>query len=100
MRQDKQLLSAAGTTALPLMLVLQRPATFYHTWLQASAGTCNMLVAASQGQLLVYSGDRLAWAATAEGCPVALAIATLAGTAGLIVSLTSSGKVQREVPAH
>ena len=59
-----------------------------------------MLVAASQGQLLVYQGDCLAWAATAEGCPVALATAMLAGTAGLIVSLTSSGAMQREAPAY
>ena len=59
-----------------------------------------MLVAASKGQLLVYRGDRLAWAATAEGCPVALAVATLAGTAGLIVGLTSLGKMQRDAPAR
>eukprot|EP00891_Asterochloris_glomerata_P005194 jgi/Astpho2/5194/e_gw1.00074.78.1_t len=64
------------------------------------AGTCNMLVAASKGQLLVYCGDRLAWAATAEGCPAALATATFAGSAGLIVSLTSSGEMQRDAPAH
>ena len=84
---------------LCLMLMLKLPATKRCTWLQGSAGTRNMLVAASQGQLLVYRGDRLAWAATVEGCPVALAVATLAETAGLIVSLTSSGKMQRDAAA-
>lgn len=43
-----------------------------------------MLVAAATGQMMVYSSDRLVWAAKGDICPVAVRVAAFGGQQGLV----------------
>lgn len=52
--------------------------------LQVSGNQSNLLVAAATGQMMVYSSDRLVWAAKGDICPVAVKVAAFGGQAGLI----------------
>ena len=48
-----------------------------------------MLVAAATGQMMVYSSDRLVWAAKGDICPVAVKVAAFGDQPGLIPMTTS-----------
>ena len=60
--------------------------------LQVKDGQQNLLVAAATGQLMVYSQNRLMWAAKGDAIPVAIKVATFADLAGLVLTLDDAGQ--------
>lgn len=58
---------------------------------QVMEGRHNLLVAAATGQVMVYSQNKLVWAAKGVTVPVAIRVAAIADVQGLVLTLEDTG---------